>query len=82
MANDEDVITGEELGNMLLTSIRQMKAGEGTVVHSPAIVARQAHRAFAIPFCRAVGCLGANAPRMGARASPTERCSTNLVQGG
>ncbi len=41
MAKNENVITGEELGQMLLTSMRQMKAGEGTVVHSPAIAARQ-----------------------------------------
>jgi putative transcriptional regulator len=32
---------GRDLGEDLLESIRQMKAGEGTVVHSPAIVARQ-----------------------------------------
>ena len=39
--NENDVITGEELGEKLLESIRQMKAGLGTVVYSPAGAARQ-----------------------------------------
>ena len=37
----DDEMTGEELGEKLLESIRQMKAGEGTVVYSPAIAARR-----------------------------------------
>ncbi|WP_425337674.1 helix-turn-helix domain-containing protein [Pusillimonas caeni] len=33
-------MTGEELGQKLLASVRQMKAGAGTVVHSPTAQAR------------------------------------------
>lgn len=33
----DDCITGQELGEMLLESIRQMNAGLGTVVYSPII---------------------------------------------
>ncbi len=34
-------MTGEELGEKLLVSIRQMNAGLGTVVYAPIIAARQ-----------------------------------------
>jgi DNA-binding transcriptional regulator YiaG len=37
----EKSMTGKELGEKLLESVRQMKAGEGTVVYSPVIAARQ-----------------------------------------
>jgi len=37
----EDIITGEELGEKLLASIRQMKTGQGTVVHAPSMIARR-----------------------------------------
>lgn len=37
----EKSITGKELGEKLLESVRQMKAGTGTVVYSPIIAARQ-----------------------------------------
>ena len=40
MAIDE-YMTGQELGEKLLESIRQMNAGLGTVVYSPIIAARQ-----------------------------------------
>lgn len=33
-------MTGEELGLKLLASVKQMKAGQGTVVYSPAAEAR------------------------------------------
>jgi putative transcriptional regulator len=36
-----DSMTGEELGEKLLESIRQMNAGLGTVVYSPIIAARE-----------------------------------------
>ncbi|WP_295444742.1 helix-turn-helix domain-containing protein [uncultured Thiodictyon sp.] len=36
-----DSMTGEELGEKLLESIRQMNAGLGTVVSSPIIAARR-----------------------------------------
>jgi hypothetical protein len=35
-----DSITGKELGEKLLESVRQMKVGKGTVVHSPVTEAR------------------------------------------
>jgi putative transcriptional regulator len=38
---DNDIITGEALGEKLLESVRQMKAGQGTVVYAPAQAARQ-----------------------------------------
>ena len=37
----EKSMTGKELGEKLLESVRQMKAGEGTVVYSPIISSRQ-----------------------------------------
>ncbi len=37
----KDSMTGEELGEKLLESIRQMNAGQGTVVYSPMIATRQ-----------------------------------------
>jgi len=37
----EKSMTGKELGEKLLESVRQMKAGEGTVVYSPIVAARQ-----------------------------------------
>ncbi|AUB79720.1 helix-turn-helix domain-containing protein [Candidatus Thiodictyon syntrophicum] len=40
MATD-DSMTGEELGEKLLESIRQMNAGLGTVVYSPIIATRR-----------------------------------------
>ena len=41
MPKHNDVITGEELGAKLLQSVRQMKAGQGTVVYPPALAARE-----------------------------------------
>lgn len=38
----EDFITGEELGQKLLSAAREMAAGRGRVVHSPIIAARTA----------------------------------------
>lgn len=35
-------MTGEELGLKLLASVKQMRAGQGTVVHSPVARARAA----------------------------------------
>lgn len=40
MSADTDTITGEEIGEKLLASIRQLKAGRGTVVYSSAAQAR------------------------------------------
>ncbi len=37
---DNDIITGEALGEKLLESVRQMKAGQGTVAYPPAQAAR------------------------------------------
>lgn len=41
MATDKDFMTGEELGEKLLASVRQMNAGVGKVVHSPVMSARR-----------------------------------------
>ncbi|MBK1705806.1 helix-turn-helix domain-containing protein [Halochromatium glycolicum] len=41
MSNHDDVITGDELGEKLLESVRQMKAEQGTVVYPPALAARE-----------------------------------------
>lgn len=38
----DDLMTGEELGEKLLESVRQMNAGLGKVVYSPVIAARKA----------------------------------------
>lgn len=37
-----EVMTGEELGYKLLESVKQMRAGQGAVVHSPVAQARAA----------------------------------------
>ncbi len=37
-----DAMTGEELGHKLLESVKQMRAGQGAVVHSPVAQARAA----------------------------------------
>lgn len=37
---ERDRMTGTQLGEKLLASVRQMKAGAGTVVHSPVAQAR------------------------------------------
>ncbi len=37
-----NVMTGEELGCKLLESVKQMRAGQGAVVHSPVAQARAA----------------------------------------
>ncbi|SUA54086.1 Uncharacterised protein [Oligella ureolytica] len=37
-----NTMTGEELGQKLLTSIKQMKSGQGTVVYSPVAEAQAA----------------------------------------
>ena len=42
MSSESKTITGEQLGNKLLAAVRQMRAGEGTVVHSPVARARAA----------------------------------------
>jgi putative transcriptional regulator len=38
--NNEDFMTGEELGEKLLQAVREMQAGLGRVVHSPIAEAR------------------------------------------
>ncbi len=42
MSSESKTITGEQLGNKLLAAVRQMRAGEGTVVHSPVARSRAA----------------------------------------
>ena len=40
-AKPKSIMTGTELGEKLLRSVRQMKANQGTVVYSPTMAARQ-----------------------------------------
>ncbi|MFC4299766.1 helix-turn-helix domain-containing protein [Castellaniella hirudinis] len=48
-------MTGEELGRKLLASVKQMKAGVGTVVHSPVAQAREASGLSQTQFARLMG---------------------------
>ncbi len=48
-------MTGEELGHKLLASVKQMKAGVGTVVHSPVAQARAASGLSQTQFARLMG---------------------------
>lgn len=48
-------MTGEELGHKLLASVKQMKAGVGTVVHSPVAQAREASGLSQTQFARLMG---------------------------
>ncbi len=48
-------MTGDELGRKLLASVKQMKAGMGTVVHSPVTQARQASGLSQVEFARLMG---------------------------
>ncbi len=54
MANNE-VITGQALGEKLLASIQEMNADMGTVVHSPVLVARQKSGLTQIQFATLLG---------------------------
>jgi putative transcriptional regulator len=53
--NDDDFITGEELGEQLLQAVREMKAGQGKVVYSPIIAARQASGLSQSQFAKLMG---------------------------
>lgn len=55
MSNHDDVITGEELGAKLLESVRQMKAGQGTVVYPPALAARERTGLSQVRFAELLG---------------------------
>jgi putative transcriptional regulator len=48
-------MSGEELGLKLLASVRQMKAGLGTVAHSPAAQARAVSGLSQAQFARLMG---------------------------
>lgn len=50
-----DALTGEALGLKLLASVRQMKAGMGTVVYSPVIAARAASGLSQAQFAALLG---------------------------
>ena len=54
MTSDESM-TGQELDEKLLESIRQMHAGLGTVVYSPIIAARQRSGLSPAPFAALLG---------------------------
>ncbi|MDR2240019.1 MAG: helix-turn-helix domain-containing protein [Zoogloeaceae bacterium] len=50
-----EFMTGEELGNKLLASVKQMKAGKGTVVHTPVASARAASGLSQAQFAELMG---------------------------
>lgn len=50
-----EAMTGEELGQKLLASVKQMKAGQGTVVHSPVSSARAAVQLSQSEFAALMG---------------------------
>lgn len=51
----DDVMTGEELGEKLLAAAREMAAGKGVVVHSPALAARKALGLSQAEFAKLLG---------------------------
>jgi putative transcriptional regulator len=51
----KEFITGEELGQKLLAAAREMSAGAGRVVHSPAIAARTASGLSQVQFAALLG---------------------------
>ena len=48
-------MSGEELGRKLLESVKQMRAGQGTVVHSPVAQARAASGLSQAQFAALMG---------------------------
>lgn len=50
-----DFITGEELGEKLLAAAKEMAAGQGVVVYSPAIVARKSLGLSQSEFAKLLG---------------------------
>jgi len=48
-------MTGEELGQKLLASVKQMRAGQGTVVHSPVASVRAASQLSQTQFAALMG---------------------------
>jgi putative transcriptional regulator len=55
MAKREASMTGEELGHKLLAAVKQMNAGLGTVVHTPAATARAASGLTQAQFAALMG---------------------------
>jgi putative transcriptional regulator len=53
--HEDDVMTGEKLGEKLLQSVRQMKAGQGHVVYSPVADARAKTGLSQSQFARLLG---------------------------
>lgn len=50
-----DTLTGEALGLKLLASVKQMRAGQGTVVHSPVTQVRAASGLSQMRFAQLMG---------------------------
>ena len=50
-----ETMTGEELGLKLLASVKQMRAGQGTVVHSPVASVRAASELSQAQFASLMG---------------------------
>lgn len=55
MSRESKTMTGEQLGDKLLTAVRQMRAGQGTVVHSPVARARAASGLSQVQFAALMG---------------------------
>lgn len=51
----DHVMTGEELGEKLLAAAREMTAGKGVVVHSPALAARKSLGMSQAEFSKLLG---------------------------
>ena len=50
-----DFMTGEELGDKILAAAKEMVAGQGIVVHSPAIAARKSLGLSQTEFAKLLG---------------------------
>ena len=52
---EREAMTGQQLGEKLLASVRQMRAGQGVVVHSPVANARAASQLSQAQFAQLMG---------------------------
>lgn len=55
MGHERKTMTGEQLGTKLLAAVRQMRAGQGTVVHSPVARSRAASGLSQAQFAELMG---------------------------
>lgn len=52
---EREAMTGQQLGEKLLATVRQMRAGQGVVVHSPVASARAASQLSQAQFAQLMG---------------------------